>query len=173
MSLLFLFSCVWFRSNLGYENTDAAGHRIHLSETVRLLNFFGPTLHLELAPENIVPVQQARIGAELSLAPLLMLATDGKLNEESPLEQAFIFSSIGAHLFHYQYNETENLFGVLSPYIQIHSPPLCLGEYETDMTEGLCLTAYGESQYQIFLRHPNALRFHVGLALHYVIGSSN
>jgi len=173
MLLFSLLSCVWFRTNIAYERMTVDENHLHISETMRLFNMFGPTLHLELAPGNIVPMRQVRIGAETSLAPLLMLAFESEIDDSSLIGQILLFSSIGTNIIHYQYKAGEKLFGVFSPYVQIHSPPLCLGGYETDMTEGLCLTAYGEYQYQMFLQHPNELRFHVGLAIHYVIGGVN
>jgi len=159
--LLMLLGCIVMRSNVAYESVSGE-NRVHISETMRLMNILGPKLHLELAPGNQAPIQQIALGGDISLSPFVLpLIEEWEISD--PMHQAIFSSGIGANIFHFQDDEEGIKFGILSPYIQLHTPSLCL-----DGQEFLCFTAYGEYQYQIFWAHRNEHRWQLGLSMHYM-----
>ena len=160
--LIFIISCVTLRSSIGYEEVEEKP-RVHISEHLRASHSFGPTLQLEFAPNHQKTLHQFAIGAEL--APLSAIAFGPSEYETNPLLYPFILSSIGMTLFHYQYDPDGSKYGVLNPYLNIHSPPLCL-DGSTIYDTGTCFTIHGTTQAQIYLNHPNEFRWNVGISMH-------
>ena len=131
------------------------------------MGIYGPTIQLEVAPQQRFYLQQIAIGGEVSLLPIEMFSPI-LINEDSasyPLTQMLTLSSIGFHFLHYQLDDDGAKFGVLNPYLNVHSPPLCL-DGATIVETGTCFSAYGIAQAMLFLNHPNEFRWSFGISMH-------
>ena len=170
MITLLVMGCYTLRSSIGYESVDTKS-RIHLSEHLRLSHIYGPTIHVEIAPEEDIWLQQFSVHAELSLASIAMgleesFQVDFGLNEEHLLTQALLLSSIGSNVFHYQYDENSGAkYGLFTPYIMLHTPPFCLDNRSIFETS-ICLSVHSQHQVQLYLYHPTEVRWSIGISVH-------
>ena len=162
MLLLFLTGCIFFRSNFGYhQHKDQP--ELHISQTIRYLHVIGPTSKIHLSPE----LEQLSLGLEISPSFLFVGLKPIDEIENRPLRYMYLLSGIGVHFVEYQRRFQRHEFGVMSPFVQIHSPPLCSIPNEKRM---FCISAYGEYEYHIMLKSENYSTWNAGLSIHYGIG---
>ena len=169
LMVFFLLGCITFRSNIGYEQVKDEP-RIHISEHVRWMGMYGPTIQLEVAPQQRFALRQIALGGEVSSLPIeafsQLIGNDGSASYA--LSQMLTLSSIGFHLVHYQFDDFVGKVGIFNPYLNLHSPPLCL-DGATMTTTGTCFSAYGIAQAMLFIDHPNEFRWSVGISMHQTI----
>ena len=157
--LLFLFGCIFWRNNIGWQKQKDS-HEIHISSTLRYLHLFGPTtkLHLDPTPKYL------SVGFEASPALLFSNIIPLEDIKAEPLKEMLFLSAIGVDLggLHFS-RETTNL-SLFSPYIQLHTPAICPLQENRTM---LCFTAFGESQYHFIFGRSDTITWNTGLSVHF------
>ncbi|MAA80246.1 MAG: hypothetical protein CL916_13410 [Deltaproteobacteria bacterium] len=157
--LLFLIGCIFWKNNIGWNKQEKT-HEIHLSSTIRYLHLFGPTAKLHLNPTP----KYLSIGMEASPALIFsQILSLEKINEKM-LKEIYFLSAIGIDFGGVHFSKEKTKISIFSPYVQLHTPAFCPVKERRTM---LCITAYGESQYNIMLGHPNEINWNTGLSIHF------
>ena len=158
--MILLFSCYFIRGNIGAGSVEKTP-QIHAGVTARYLNVVGVTSRSHLSQQE----QTLSLGLEFS--PVLFFSDMFPIDEISsrPLQQTLLFSAIGVDLITWRLSSKTKV--LLSPYFQVHSPPICL--FRTT-EHALCFGVYGEYQYQNTSFPSPHHSWHIGTGFHYGFG---
>lgn len=157
--LLFVIGCVFWRNNIGLYQQKSK-REVHLTSALRYLHLFGPSMRLHLTPTP----SYAAFGLEASPALVFGEVISPENIQSNPLLEMYFLSAIGIDLMGLHLIDGSPHLGVLSPYLQIHTPVLCPIEKRETM---LCFTGFVETQYQLIKGAQNQTSWNAGLSIHF------